>query len=89
MLTFADFAVTQIQYLTIPEARTLGDADSYYGKLWSAALDLVEQSAGFQRLYWGRSLEKPENVQLHIGRWTNQAMRSQSIHGIVRLGRVY
>jgi hypothetical protein len=31
-------------------------------------LDLIEKSEGFQRLYWGRCLEKPGDVQLHVGR---------------------
>ena len=61
-------SVTQIIHLSIPPDRYLKDASSYHGSLWSSMLDLIEQSEGFQRLYWGRSLERPEDVQLHIGR---------------------
>ena len=61
-------ALTQIFYLNIPEDRTLKDPNTYHGRLWSSALDLIEQFAHFQRLYWGRCLEKPDNVQLHVGK---------------------
>lgn len=59
--------VTQIIYLIIPPTYELGSENSDVGKQWSAALDLFQQSPGFQRLYWGRRLEEPEKVQLHIG----------------------
>ena len=58
--------ITQILYLSIPPDRDLKGV--VYGLLWTSALDLIEQSDGLQRLYWGRSLEQPENVQLHVGR---------------------
>jgi hypothetical protein len=61
-------ASTQIIYLNIPKEKNISDAESWHGKLWSAALDLIEKSEGFQRLYWGRCLEKPGDVQLHVGR---------------------
>ena len=60
--------ITQIVHLKIPADRDLKDATSYHGRLWTSALDLIEQSDGFRRLYWGRSLEKPENLQLHISK---------------------
>jgi len=61
-------AITQIIYLSIPADKTLNDAQSYCGGLWTTALDLIESSEGFRRLYWGRCLEQPEDVQLHVGR---------------------
>ncbi|KAI1812612.1 hypothetical protein GGS20DRAFT_525578 [Poronia punctata] len=66
-----DPPVTQIIYLVIPPSSDLsGNGDA--GRLWTKAQDIIEQSAGFQRLYWGRRLEEPENVQLHIVRKTLQ-----------------
>jgi hypothetical protein len=60
--------ITQIVYLRIPPDKNLKqDLSGYYGKLWSSALDVIEKSDGFQRVYWGRSLETPENVQIHTG----------------------
>lgn len=60
--------ITQIIYLRIPPDKPLNqDPSGYYGKLWSSALDVIEKSEGFQRVYWGRSLEVPENVQIHTG----------------------
>lgn len=60
--------ITQIIYLRIPPEKDLKEStEQYYGKLWAKALDVIEKSAGFQRVYWGRSLEQPENVQIHIG----------------------
>lgn len=67
--------VTQLIYLTIPQDRDLKNADSYHGRLWASALDIIENSPGFHRLYWGRSLEKPVNVQLHIVRSSLQQHR--------------
>ena len=63
-------SVTQIVYLSIPPDKNLKDTDSYHGRLWSAVLDTVEQSEGFEKLYWVRSLEQPEKVQLHVGRFS-------------------
>lgn len=61
-------AYTQIIYLTISPEHDLKDIDTKSGAIWSQALDAVEQTAAYQRLYWGRSVEQPEKVQLHIGR---------------------
>ncbi|KAI1495629.1 hypothetical protein F5X99DRAFT_402894 [Biscogniauxia marginata] len=63
---------TQIIYLVIPTTHSIGDLDTEAGRLWSKAQDIVERSAGFQRLYWGRGFEEPENVQLHIAKKTLQ-----------------
>ncbi|KAI1340180.1 hypothetical protein F5Y15DRAFT_379881 [Xylariaceae sp. FL0016] len=57
--------VTQIIYLVIPPSEDLG-GNAEAGNAWSKAQDLIERSPGFLRLYWGRRLEEPENVQLHI-----------------------
>lgn len=69
--------VTQIIYLHIPPDRQLKEGDSYQGKLWTSALDVIERSDGFQRVYWGRSLEHTENVQVHVGMsYSNLSMMS-------------
>lgn len=63
-------SVTQIIYLAIPSKHNLTDTKSYAGGLWARTLDLITSSQGFKRLYWGRSLERPEHVELHIVRST-------------------
>jgi hypothetical protein len=59
--------VTQIIYLDVDPSLELDDTSSEAGRTWSTILDEIETSPGFQRLYWGRRLELPEKVQLHIG----------------------
>lgn len=58
---------TQIFYLEIDADKQLEDRNAEAGRLWASSLDLLETAQGFQRLYWGRRLEEPHKVQLHIG----------------------
>ena len=58
---------TQIIYLKVPADTDLCDTNKEPGRIWSQALDLVEQEPGFIRLSWGRSPEDRSNVQLHTG----------------------
>ena len=58
---------TQMLILSIPTSLSIEDATSPAGKTWNEILDIVRKSQGFKRLYWGRHVEKQENVQLHIG----------------------
>ncbi|KAK5070316.1 hypothetical protein LTR70_010686 [Exophiala xenobiotica] len=44
------------------------DLSSNAGKIWSRALDAVTKSEGYQMLFWGRCVEQPEKVQLHVVR---------------------
>ena len=62
----------QIIYLTISKDKDLTDSSSEHGRCWSQALDIVEQSAGFKALHWGRSVEYPTKTQLHIVRSSMQ-----------------
>ena len=54
--------------MPIPTSSKLDDKASPEGKSWEEALNVIRQQPGYQRLYWGRQVETPENVQLHIGR---------------------
>ena len=58
---------TQMLILSIPTSLSIVDPTSPAGKTWNEILDIVRKSQGFKRLYWGRHVEKTENVQLHIG----------------------
>ena len=55
-------AVVQIAYLTIASPNEL-QKDA-----WSKGLSTIENSTGYKSLYWGRSVEQPTKVQLHIGK---------------------
>lgn len=66
-LTSLPSSVTQIVYLVISADKDLKDKATETGTIWLQALDTIEGSAGYQRLYWGRSVEQPEKVQLHVG----------------------
>jgi len=59
--------VTQIFYLSIPVEHPLEDATSGAGRRWAEVLELIAESPGFLRLYWGRQVEESKKVQLHIG----------------------
>jgi hypothetical protein len=65
---------TQILYLSIPKSQSLKDDNnpnpssfSSSQSPWSKALDILQQSPGFVRCYWGRCLEEDERVQVHVG----------------------
>jgi hypothetical protein len=64
--------VTQIIYLTIPAEKNLKDGPT--SKIWSKALTILESHPGFLRLYWGRSAEHPEKVQLHVGKFSSHSL---------------
>lgn len=59
--------ITQILYVDIPPSSDLGNISTELGQIWAKLLDSIASSPGFVRLYWGRRLEEPEKVQLHIG----------------------
>lgn len=55
--------VTQILHLRLENSNAkLNDSG-----IWAEALDICERAPGFVRLYWGRSHEHPEHVELHVG----------------------
>ncbi|KAL2822868.1 hypothetical protein BJX63DRAFT_644 [Aspergillus granulosus] len=59
---------TQIITLSLKESITIETPSSPDGKLWGRALDLLESSTGFRKLYWGRHVEEPGKVQVHVVR---------------------
>jgi hypothetical protein len=58
---------TQMIVLPIKEGLKIEDASTKEGQLWSQILDVLEHWSGFRRLYWGRHVEEPSQVHLHIG----------------------
>jgi len=59
---------TQILILAIPASKPIEDPTSPAGTTWQKILELIRKSEGYKRLYWGRHVEKADNVQLHIGK---------------------
>jgi hypothetical protein len=58
---------TQMLILSIPPSESIQDPTSSAGKVWQAILNIIRKSEGYKRLYWGRRVEKADNVQLHVG----------------------
>lgn len=65
---FDSTSVTQILYLNVPPEQKLDQKHTDAGSQWSKVLDLITAFKGLLRLYWGRRLEEPEKVQLHLSR---------------------
>lgn len=66
--TFFDSGlITQIIYLNIAPSQRLEQKQTDVGSKWSKALDSITAFPGLVRLYWGRRLEEPEKIQLHLG----------------------
>jgi hypothetical protein len=59
---------TQMIILPIDSKSNIDDTKSDSGRLWASVVAIIEQSPGFHRLYWGRHVEEPDKVQLHIAR---------------------
>lgn len=62
---------TQIMYMNIQAEHQVGDIKTQAGSQWSKALDVVQNCDGLKGLHWGRRLEEPEKIQLHIGESIN------------------
>ncbi|KAL2842759.1 hypothetical protein BJY01DRAFT_248913 [Aspergillus pseudoustus] len=59
---------TQIITFSLKKSITIEDANSFDGTLWKHALDILENSTGFRKLYWGRHVEEAGKVQVHVVR---------------------
>jgi hypothetical protein len=58
---------TQMIVIQVPLDIDLKDTTSESGKVWERVLELLRQQPGYRRLYWGRRVEDPEDVQIHVG----------------------
>ncbi|KAJ5620888.1 hypothetical protein N7510_004872 [Penicillium lagena] len=59
---------TQMIILPIQENIPIDVLSSKEGQIWSQVLNIFESWPGFKRLYWGRKVEQPTQVHLHITR---------------------
>lgn len=59
---------TQMIILSIREEVQIDEPSTPAGEVWSEILGALENWAGFRRLYWGRHVEEPGQVHLHIGK---------------------
>jgi hypothetical protein len=58
---------TQMIILPIKSDGDIEDKFSKEGRIWAVALNILEKSPGFRRLYWGRHVEEPGKTQIHVG----------------------
>jgi hypothetical protein len=58
--------VTSIAILPLKDGATPEENNTYSGKLLQARLAYILESAGAQRCYWGRGIEKPELLYLIV-----------------------
>jgi hypothetical protein len=54
--------------LPIRSTATIEDLKSVDGQVWDGILKTIEASPGYERLYWGRWVERKNRVQLHVAR---------------------
>jgi hypothetical protein len=59
---------TQMIILPIDKSFDTNDTKLDSRQHWASVIAIFKQSPGFQRLYWGRHVEEPNKVQLHITR---------------------
>lgn len=62
---------TQMIILPIQENIPLDVVSSKEGQIWSQVLNIFESWPGCKRLYWGRKVEQPTQVHLHISKCDN------------------
>lgn len=60
-------APTQMIIFPIKATASIEDISTPDGQIWAGALDILEGSTGFQRMYWGRHVEDKGRTQLHVG----------------------
>jgi hypothetical protein len=65
---------TQMIILSVKADAAIEEPSSKAGEIWDAALHILEQSPDFRRLYWGRHVEEPEKIQIHIGMYVNSCI---------------
>jgi hypothetical protein len=63
-------ATQMIIFPNVP-SEGLDDPTTKVGKAWHEVVTILKQQPGYQRVYWGRQVETPENIQLHIGTETS------------------
>lgn len=60
--------VTEICFLPLLDGAKLEDPDSDDSRVLRTALSTLEDQDGFQKAYYGRQIENPEILQLHVGK---------------------
>lgn len=57
---------TEIAILRLQAGKRPDDASSGPGQIFKDALDTLTEQPGFQRAYWGREVENPDNLRLFV-----------------------
>jgi hypothetical protein len=67
-LYLPDEVPTQMITFPIKGSATIEDPKSADGQIWEGILEKIKSSPGYERLYWGRWVERKDKVQLHVAR---------------------
>lgn len=62
-------SVVQIIYLTLIPNVDLNNTSTKSGQIWLQAVKTISSSAEYLSLRWGRSVEQPEKIQLHVSKY--------------------
>lgn len=61
-------SVVQILYLILSSEDNLDSKDTTLGTIWHDALREISSSKDCSGYRWGRSVEEPKKIQLHISK---------------------
>ena len=59
---------TEIAVLPLVSGAQIEDPSTPAGAVWKSTLDTIHAQTGVQRIYWGRQIENPSNLDLLIGK---------------------
>lgn len=59
---------TEIAILPLIAGAAIEQPDTSSGRIWHDTLDTIAQQDGYQRLFWGRRIEKQSDAVLLIGK---------------------
>ena len=58
---------TEIAVLPLVSGAEIEDPSTPAGTVWKSTLDTIHAQSGVQRIYWGRQIENPSNLDLLVG----------------------
>lgn len=65
---------TEIATLPLKAGSNIEDPNASSHGVWQSVLDTIATQDGYQRLYWGRRVEAPNEISLLIGKSSSSAM---------------
>ncbi|KAI9781172.1 MAG: hypothetical protein M1839_006280 [Geoglossum umbratile] len=65
---------TQLTVLSLHPDTPIEDSSTEAGRVWKSTLETIAAQPGCEHVFWGRQVEDPSTVQLHIN-WNNISSR--------------